>query len=217
MLGWLGLSLCAACASDSAAVPDRHRAVAEQCDDYRAGGSLPYVDSTAPSCMTDSDCEALESDCGPNCRMTCSESDGVRGCTRSRGECVRDSDCTAGANGRCDNNREWWSCSYDECFDDSACTTGGPCACGGRYGSDGPNVCMAGNCQTDADCGDAGYCSPTQGVCGSYGGIIGFYCRTPTDTCVNDSECADPTRGGGYCMYTPELGHWACGYGQCVG
>jgi hypothetical protein len=76
---------------------------------------------------------------------------------------------------------------------------------------------MAGNCQIDADCGDGGYCSPTQGDCGSYSGIIGYYCHTPADTCVNDSECSDPERGPGYCMYRPELGHWQCGYGQCVG
>ena len=76
---------------------------------------------------------------------------------------------------------------------------------------------MAGNCQIDADCGDGGYCSPTQGDCGSYTGIIAYYCHTAQDTCVNDSECIDPERGPGYCMYRPELGHWQCGYGQCVG
>ena len=219
LLGCLGFWFWAACGGKEPEgdlrVPDQHRAVAELCDDYRASGSSPEANATSPTCTTDSDCEPLEA-C-PQCRLTCIDFFGTKRCGWSVGECARDSDCTAGPNGRCGNNRELWSCSYDECFENSECTSGGPCACGGRYGSDGPNLCMPGNCQTDGDCGNGGYCSPTQGDCGNYSGIIAFYCHTPDDACVNDSECVHPEQGGGYCMYRPELGRWACGYGQCVG
>lgn len=199
-------------------VPEKHRALGEQCDDERApGNGTPYFDQTSATCTTDSDCEEPNFNCGPDCRTTCFEFEGVKRCAWSRGECAYDGECTAGQNGRCGNNRENWTCSYDECFNDSECTSGGPCACGGRYGPEGPNTCMDGNCRIDADCGAGGYCSPTLGDCGDYSGIIGYYCRTPRDTCVNDSECVDPERGEGYCMYRPELAHWQCGYGQCVG
>jgi len=43
----------------------------------------------------------------------------------------------------------------------------------------------------------------------SCGGIGGYYCHTPKDTCVNDSDCAD----AGYydvCAYDTSLGHWRC-------
>jgi hypothetical protein len=107
-------------------------------------------------------------------------------------------------------------CTYDTCYSDSSCTLGGPCACEGESGSPG-NSCVRGNCRTDADCGSNGYCSPTLGGCGNYGGVVGYYCHTAADTCVNDSECVMPMMPPGYCMYSPEVGHWACGYGQCVG
>jgi hypothetical protein len=198
-------------------VPEVHRAAGEQCDDERApGNSPPYVSEDSPECTVDSDCEPVDY-CSFSCRMTCLDTGAGKRCAYAIGECTFDSDCTAAANGRCSDNRGYWSCSYDKCFNDSECSSGGPCACGGAYGPDGPNTCMAGNCQIDADCGDDGYCSPTQGDCGSYSGIIAYYCHTPQDTCVNDSECSDPERGAGYCMYRPELGHWQCGYGQCVG
>lgn len=110
------------------------------------------------------------------------------------------------------------TCSNDHpsdfCFDDSDCRTGGPCVCAGSEARNRWNVCLDGNCQTDADCGDDGRCSPTLSDCGDYGGIIGYYCHTPQDTCVNDSDCSE---SAGYCMYRPELGHWQCGYTQCVG
>lgn len=212
------LAIGVACAGAAQEEPEIHRAVGELCDDERAEGNYaPYFDETSPECTTDADCDAPDFNCGPDCRTTCFESGGVKRCAWSRGECISDKDCTAGANGRCGNNREHWTCSYDECFEDSACSAGGPCACGGNFPPAGPNRCMPGNCRVDADCGSGGYCSPTQGDCGSYAGVIGYYCRTPKDTCLNDSDCYEPDRGLGYCMYRPELGHWQCGYGQCVG
>lgn len=132
------------------------------------------------------------------------------------GECTSDADCTAQENGRCQVNRGSAFCNYDTCFSDATCTTGGPCECDDEYGFRG-NACLPGNCQTDTDCGSGRYCSPTLGSCGDYGGIVGYYCHTAKDVCTDDSRCYDQERGGGYCMYKPEVGHWACGYGQCVG
>jgi hypothetical protein len=204
-------------------VPTQHRAAAEACDQSRAPGNadgVAYFEETGTACATDEECAGevplCESTYCP--RAVCLGADGGGRCVTYQGQCLRDSDCDAGANGRCDATREGLVCSYDECFADSGCGSDGPCACGGHYGPDGPNTCMPGNCRTDADCGRDGYCSPTQGDCGSYSGIIAYYCHRPQDTCVNDSDCGPrEQQGPGYCMYRPELGHWQCGYGQCVG
>ena len=55
------------------------------------------------------------------------------------------------------------------------------------------------------------------GTCGAYAGTIGYQCHTPQDECTDDSDCASSTMGAGYCMHSPTVGHWVCGYGQCVG
>lgn len=129
--------------------------------------------------------------------------------------CSRDADCTDGVRGRCLQHR-FVECSYDECTQDSECSKGGPCGCELGYASDA-NTCLVGNCQIDSDCGEGGYCSPSMGICGTYLGIIGYWCHTPADECVDDAECVDPERGPGYCMYSSEATHWVCSYSGCVG
>jgi hypothetical protein len=133
-------------------------------------------------------------------------------------ECSNDAECSAGHNGRCESFRSRTACTYDECAVDADCTSTGPCACEAAFWSDA-NACLPGNCRTDADCaGGEGYCSPTFGDCGDYSGVIAYYCHAPDDTCIDDADCAgNAMQGPGYCMYRPELGHWACGYGQCQG
>jgi hypothetical protein len=132
-------------------------------------------------------------------------------------ECAQDAQCSAGHNGRCQDFRGTSACTYDECAVDGDCSSSGPCACEAAFWSDA-NACLPGNCRTDADClGGGGYCSPTFGDCGDYAGVIAYYCHSPDDTCIDDSDCTSATQGPGYCMYRPELGHWECGYGQCVG
>jgi hypothetical protein len=74
------------------------------------------------------------------------------------------------------------------------------------------NFCLAGNCRVDADCGAGGYCSPTFGSCGSFFGVVGYYCHTPKDKCVDDSDCPP-----GDCRYDPIGGSWACGTSFCAG
>ncbi|HEY6559272.1 MAG TPA: hypothetical protein VI072_18435 [Polyangiaceae bacterium] len=132
--------------------------------------------------------------------------------------CRSHAECTAGINGRCSGNgHDGWHCTYDQCFSDSECDSTGAssvCECEGGFRSDN-NVCLReGNCRTDADCGSGGYCSPSLGSCGNYTRTVGYYCHTPQDECVNDSEC-----GGGawYCAYSPMVGHWKCSNSHCVG
>lgn len=141
--------------------------------------------------------------------------------SEAEGECGSDADCTDGTNGRCHHSRFETVCSYDRCFADADCD--GACLCrgaGGGAGSFGANRCVSGDCATDADCGPGGYCSPSLGDCGGFGGIVGFYCRTCEDECLNDSDCTaemGPFGGPGYCAYNPAVGHWACSYQQCAG
>ncbi len=130
------------------------------------------------------------------------------------GQCAADEDCQEGANGRCYNNREYAYCTYDACTSDNDCTSG-PCECESSLG--GANECMDGNCRVDADCGEGGYCSPTQSTCGAYSGVVGYWCHTAEDECVNDDECVSDEQGIGYCMYSSEVAHWLCSFSQCVG
>jgi hypothetical protein len=154
--------------------------------------------------------------------------------------CVKDSECTAGAKGRCVGSGTTLAsapaapaasrgaalpgchCAYDACTTDADCATGGPCEC--RPGGQGivapspaaTNVCMQGNCRVDGDCGAGGYCSPSLGTCGAYGGIVGYYCHTKHDTCVDDADCV--ARGGaGDCRYDTTANAWACATSICAG
>jgi hypothetical protein len=138
--------------------------------------------------------------------------------------CTKDSDCTAGSNGRCLalGRVAACSCSYDLCTTDADCAqTGGPCAC--RPDAQGivaptttaSNICLAGDCRVDADCGAEGYCSPSLGSCGAYSGVTGYYCHTPTDACVDDADCT--AQGGGDCRFNPTKKAWDCEITQCVG
>jgi hypothetical protein len=138
----------------------------------------------------------------------------------SRAECKKDSECTAGKNGRCamysgghGRVRPHASCVYDKCFKDADCGAKSECVCSDHPGAG--HFCRGGDCATDADCG-TGYCSPSFGLgCGAYGGVAGNFCHVPADECTNDSECTKDGRG--YCAFNPEVKHWVCGYGHCVG
>jgi hypothetical protein len=137
--------------------------------------------------------------------------------------CSLDSDCQTGADGRCTGNaHDGCTCTYDTCTSDADCAAGQLCDCRStwRYGANGPNVCLTSNCRVDADCGAGGYCSPSLDPgCGAYLGVTGWYCHTADDSCVNDSDCQGLDGGFGtpFCGYHPEVGHWVCSVGQCVG
>jgi hypothetical protein len=138
--------------------------------------------------------------------------------------CTKDSDCTAGSNGRCLElgHVAVCSCSYDMCTTDADCTqTGGPCACRPDAQSivaptsTASNTCLAGDCRVDADCGAGGYCSPSLGSCGNYLGVTGYYCHTSADACIDDADCT--AHGGGDCRYNDTKKAWDCETSQCAG
>ncbi len=224
-VSWLSISACGGQSDEQPAagarlaserVPVKHRAVAASCDRERPPANHGRAVNVYFPCPEGGVCPV--DDYCPDCFVGCVDFDDGLGprCVWTPGECASDANCTTGDNGRCEGNRGMFFCTYDTCYTDATCTSGGPCACEGQSGSPG-NTCLPGNCQTDADCGSGGYCSPTFGGCGDYEGVIAYYCHTAADTCLDDADCVDPVQGPGYCMYTPELGRWACGYGQCLG
>jgi len=76
------------------------------------------------------------------------------------------------------------------------------------------NSCVPGNCQVDADCGTGGYCSPTPALPCNMNGRdlycqgVGYYCHTPKDECVDDSDCQGVGSPG--CLYDQSAGYWMC-------
>jgi len=154
------------------------------------------------------------------------------------GSCGQDSDCSAGANGRCGELGPiaYLGCSYDECLTDSDCEGGVPCACRGSAASGAPNVCQTGSsCAVDSDCGPGGYCSPSLvdnlcscpstalcpdsgTACSANGSPVpcacgdscahGYFCHAPCDTCVDDGDCGNQ----GTCNYDSVDHRWECEY-----
>lgn len=128
-------------------------------------------------------------------------------------ECRQDSDCmndALGENGRCVGRGavNGFRCSYDTCFADSTCAEGSACQCRESSDSVDSNYCTKpSDCRVDADCGENGYCSPSQSHewCGTF-----YACHTPNDECVNDSDCGTNT----YCDFDTTVNHWVCG-GLC--
>lgn len=135
--------------------------------------------------------------------------------------CRSNAECTAGTNGRCNgNSHDGWRCTYDACSADGDCGGGtGVCECEGAFRADA-NVCLGeGNCRVDADCGGAGFCSPTLGSCGHYGKTSGYFCHTPSDECLDDEDCAGQGQAGEtpYCAYDKNVGRWKCSTSECAG
>lgn len=145
--------------------------------------------------------------------------------------CASDSDCTAGANGRCFPDEGLvgpGGCSYDECFTDSDCGAKTPCLCRSSSMDNSANTCsIAGNCAVDSDCGPCGYCSPSPqvepnqptNVCW---GSFPYYCHTAADLCINDTDCAQPDGGPPEprpthpCAYNPQNNRWECTNAICA-
>jgi hypothetical protein len=125
-----------------------------------------------------------------------------------------DAQCTAGANGRCNEVGvavATCACTYDACASDADCSQGQTCAChGSPYTVGTGNMCVAGNCRVDADCGANGYCSPSPAANGC-GGIPvgGYYCHTQGDECVDDSDCHGSAGIQG-CAYSTTSNRWTC-------
>lgn len=178
--------------------PKNHRSVAVMCDNVRPDGNAKAI-----KCSTDEDCRGRKCKDG-ECKA---------------GQCSTDKDCTDGANGRCNFSRAGATCSYDACFQDNDCD--GVCECESPKDSTIGNQCLPGNCKVDSDCQDTGFCSPTLGTCGNYSGTEAYYCHTPEDECLDDSDCKDFSSGGAgrdpYCTFSSEVSHWVCADAHCVG
>lgn len=98
-------------------------------------------------------------------------------------------------------------CTYDACMHDTDCNKGEVCAChGSPYVGGYGNACVQGDCRVDSDCGPAGYCSPAYDT-NSCGGLLGYYCHTAADQCVNDTDCQSQA---GYDVCTFIGSRWQC-------
>lgn len=175
---------------------------------------------TAPKPTSPTVHRAVAVKCGPSIRT------GERDPTLKG--CVSDAECQKGANGRCERHMFAHAqfanrCIYDECSADDDCTKqdqdplstrlgAGPCVCGEKGKA---NVCMSGNCRTDADCGSR-FCSPSRDFNCGYEGTPGYYCHTSDDQCLNDSDCTTDASGPeAQCRYDPEAKRWACSSNEC--
>ena len=136
------------------------------------------------------------------------------------GMCQSDTTCTAGTNGRCvesGGGALFCACTYDACQSDTGCPTDETCAChGSAYVGGQGNACTQGNCRIDSDCdGGAGYCSPAENTM-SCGDLLGYYCHTPNDQCVDDTDCTGSGNGPQVCTYSAAANRWQCqGEGLC--
>ncbi len=141
------------------------------------------------------------------------------------GECTSDADCTVSLDGRCDLSGcdpDAGSCTayctYDACLTDHDCGTG-LCQC--RATSRDVNSCrpVDGNCSIDNDCGPTGrgFCSPSKSLnCDNLDYVVGFYCHTNDDECVDDSDCPNIQSNAGRCAWDAVDVRWACATGlQC--
>lgn len=158
---------------------------------------------------------------------------GTDAATDAAVECRLDSDCTSGANGRCNELRQTvfygggslgTRCTYDACAKDADCAGKGVCECG--VGFAGQNLCLTrGDCRVDADCAIGQVCAlskpfvlPTSGfVTGdevvSGVGIpdeaVGRFCTTTSDECRPGETPPYPSGG---CVFSPSRKHWIWWY-----
>ena len=133
------------------------------------------------------------------------------------GQCTKHADCTQGRNGRCVFGRGGTMCTYDQCANDGECKAG---VCNCDSGTGGTDVCLeTSGCKIDTDCGQGGFCSPSQGDCGNYGGVVGYFCHQANDECVDDADCntGAPGASGGSCRFNKMVGHWRCETSECAG
>jgi len=124
--------------------------------------------------------------------------------------CTSDDQCTTGANGRCNRvpgGLEACTCSYDTCASDAACPAHHACACHGAELHPTDNQCVDGNCRVDSECGVEGFCSPSIGPCEH---LVGYYCHTTNDECVDDVDCPATPQGSQICAYDTGHARWQC-------
>lgn len=161
----------------------------------------------------------------------CATNRGTNGKLRewAHSACKTDADCKAGKNGRCTQVYGGGrlpptnECSYDGCFTDKDCGAGTACECG--HSADATTAgeahqCVAAECKVDADCGAGGFCSPSYSLCSRGRDVGKYYCHTPKDECMVDSDCPPPSEKG-YgptdvkCSFSAPTRRWVCMTEQC--
>ena len=215
--------------------------VASACDGKSLGSSRPDALAarvpvnhrpSAPSCPAGRGPGSPASD-------PCTNDAGLSTAGLGEASCASDGDCTAGSNGRCNPIGGpiaicGATCTYDACSSDADCPSTQPCECRPSATSPSANSCLSGgNCRLDADCGDGGYCSPSQvnnicfcpstALCADGSGACyagnqqvscacgdscghSYFCHTKQDGCVDDSDCA----AGQTCNYDTVNYRWDC-------
>jgi hypothetical protein len=153
--------------------------------------------------------------CAPNTTRPLPDG-GVPSCTTS-------ADCVAQGYGSCTAGQ----CVSDACLADGDCQKGYVCACAGGVeyrralngAADGGacqpypvNICVPATCRMDSDCGAEGYCSPSYNGCG---GLEGYYCHGPADTCVDATRDCQSC-GSNYCIWSSAAGAFTCAFQTCI-
>ena len=137
------------------------------------------------------------------------EASNSEACIADVSDCVTDSDCTDGPNGRCLTqffdgpiDDTYCGCRYF-CERDADCGAGEVCECV----NGNPGVCRVANCEESADC-ESGVCELSRYTdgCDFYNG---FFCRTEADSCHVDNGCDPESR---QCSVAPfgDDESWAC-------
>jgi hypothetical protein len=173
------------------ASPSQHRAVSTVC-------STAAVDAGLPTQGFDGGLRGpVDLDGGG--AILCSSSDSCPACANG----LSDRCFAFGGGGNGGTN----FCHCDECNGDQDCGPKDDCVCEGTPGQRAAtgNVCVPANCHVDADCGAGGFCSPTWYSFNGLWTVAGYYCHTPFDLCLNDSDCA-PAR----CSYSIQAAFWSC-------
>ncbi len=150
---------------------------------------------------------------------TCDPTIDIAACagTEDRLQCKTDADCKEHPYGKCVTGfgqvGSYCGCQYS-CANDTDCGATEACACkSAGLGKLGHSICIQASCRTDADC-DSKQCglSIYNNGCSS---VTSLACRTKTDTCKTDVDCAS---SGGHCA-VPRPGpnaKWECARRSCV-
>ena len=183
------------------------------------GADVPEGTLTRPVPKHREVAEACESTLEPRLDPTCTPSQ--PGGVDPENECTSDADCE-GDGARC---LDAWqgmgetlcTCHVPQCFEDAECPGTAVCSCGktensGSMHCEGPggqsclHECLPSDCQTDADCGDGKFCSPSWDDCGWQ--KVGYHCHDPeVAECFSAWECMGADHWG--CNFEKGKG-WVC-------
>jgi hypothetical protein len=165
------------------------------------GRCVPELDETTyctyDACFADSDCE------GGLCICRASSASSAANLCYAEGNCAADSDCIPGlwcspslpGNGAC------------SCASFALCADAGNAAPGTTTTMTPPQT--LGCWESSGD----GKWTAIPCLCGNACGPSGYYCHTPCDVCVNDSDCSS----GASCLYDVHKAIWDCFVAECGG